>query len=252
MNSLTCAVSAVGNYSEAVLHAHFLGKLSDNLENMRHNSGIIVSYLSCGSDMLLGDNQKMNGCCGSYIVESIAHIVLIYFLGGDIAVDDLAEKTIFHLSSPLLYKLSNDAVKCVDSFVDLVLIADTCHCGIGTSAALTACYLSSSSYDLACISALGNSCLGASAEELRLLICCSSDKDNERLFNFLNSVSKLVVHIGTNVGEHICHYLNAVYLTAVPENFLKYAIGNALLECFVELFKTLVCLDNGGYLLSQL
>ena len=65
-------------------------------------------------------------------------------------------------------------------------------------------------------------------------------------------ISYKQIWAGVNVGKHICHYLNAVYLTAVPENFLKYAIGNALLECFVELFKTLVCLDNGGYLLSQL
>ena len=78
MNSLTCAVSAVGNYSETVLHAHFLGKLSDYLENVRHNSGIIVSYFSGRSDMLLWDNQKMNGSRRCNVVKSIAHIVLIY------------------------------------------------------------------------------------------------------------------------------------------------------------------------------
>lgn len=153
MNSLTCAVSAVGNYSEAVLHAHFLGKLSDYLENMRHNSGIIVSYLSCGSDMLLGNNQKMNGCCGSDIIESIAHIVLINLFGGDIAVDDLAEKTIFHLNFPfrLLNKISHYGRNCFKCLANESNISCTCHCGIGTSAALTACYSSDLLDDLACV-----------------------------------------------------------------------------------------------------
>lgn len=75
---LSCAVAAVGNYSEAVSHIHFLGKLCDDLENVSHNSGIFGGYLSRRSDVLLGDNEEMYRSCGGYVIECIAKLVLIY------------------------------------------------------------------------------------------------------------------------------------------------------------------------------
>ena len=75
---LSCAVAAVGNYSEAVSHIHFLGKLCDDLENVSHYCGIFWGYLSRRGDMLLGDNKEMHGSSGSYVIECIAKLVLIY------------------------------------------------------------------------------------------------------------------------------------------------------------------------------
>ena len=46
--------------------------------------------------MGLGDHQKMRGGLGINVIESVADLILVYFVGRDLALRDLTEQTIGH------------------------------------------------------------------------------------------------------------------------------------------------------------
>ena len=102
MNGLTGTVPAVGDYAEAVLHAHFGGQLCDDLKDVPYHSGIGAVYLGSRLYVLLGDNKEVGGCLGVNVVEGVAEIILIHLFGGHLTAYYAAEKTVVHIIAPLL------------------------------------------------------------------------------------------------------------------------------------------------------
>ena len=65
LDRLTCAIAAVIDYPEAVLQPLLSGYLGGDLKDMRHYGAVALVYLRRGGDMLLGNDENMNGSLGS-------------------------------------------------------------------------------------------------------------------------------------------------------------------------------------------
>lgn len=76
------------------VHALCLGDFGDDLQQVCQNIfGDIVLQVV---EVLLGNNQGVDGCFGLDVVEGIADVVFIDLLGRDFSCDELAEQAISH------------------------------------------------------------------------------------------------------------------------------------------------------------
>ena len=94
-HTLPGLLADVGDHPVA-LKTQLLGHLGDDGKDVGHHSGIFGSDLSHGSNVSLGNHQKMGGRLGLDVVKGIDRIVLIDLVGRDLAVCDLTKQTIGH------------------------------------------------------------------------------------------------------------------------------------------------------------
>src|SRR5262245_28120559 len=87
---------AVDDKPVAVGKAELFGELGGDEVQMADHLAVFGGDVIRSADLLLGDNQHMNGCLGADIVEGEAKVVLVNDLGGDLLADDLEEKIVGH------------------------------------------------------------------------------------------------------------------------------------------------------------
>ena len=76
------------------IHALRLGDFGDDLQKVRQNifGDIVLKVV----EVLLGNNQGVDRCFGLDIIEGVADVVFVDFLGRDFSCDQLAEQAISH------------------------------------------------------------------------------------------------------------------------------------------------------------
>lgn len=77
-NSLVCIGTAVGNDTVAVFKTCRRGDAGDSLEYLSNVVRVFCRDLVCTADMLLGNNENVNGRHGVYILKGINVFVLVY------------------------------------------------------------------------------------------------------------------------------------------------------------------------------
>ena len=89
-DTLTSLFADIGNHAVAI-QIKFFGHVSDDSEDVADDSGVALIHGGDGSDVCLGNYQKMGRGLRVDVIECVAQLVLIYLVGGDVAGDDLTE-----------------------------------------------------------------------------------------------------------------------------------------------------------------
>ena len=89
-DTLTSLFTNIGNHTVAI-QIKFLGHVSDDSEDVADDGGVALIHGGDGSDVCLGNYQKMGRGLRVDVIECVAQLVLIYLVGGDVAGDDLTE-----------------------------------------------------------------------------------------------------------------------------------------------------------------
>ena len=90
MDALTGLLADVGDDAVA-LQPQLLGYLGDDSEDVSHHGGVVLGHLGNGGDVGLGDDQEVGGSLGIDVIKGEADLVLIDFIGRDLAFGDFTE-----------------------------------------------------------------------------------------------------------------------------------------------------------------
>ncbi len=80
LDTLTCTVTAICNNSEAVGKPHILCDFCRCFKDVSYDGAVFCIYFRCGSDMLLGDYEDMNGSLRINVTKSKHLVILVNLL----------------------------------------------------------------------------------------------------------------------------------------------------------------------------
>src|SRR5699024_8808850 len=94
---LLALLSDIGDHPIAgARKSQLLCQLGDHCEDMPHNMGILLRHRTDRLNMGLGHHQEVGRCLGGDVIKSVAQVILVDPVAGDLPGNDLAEQAVAH------------------------------------------------------------------------------------------------------------------------------------------------------------